>query len=246
MCVGVCVWNESLFFRSLARKSDLGISGFGISVTTMEEVFIKVGEGTDESLERRYIHTVHTVHNIQYIHTYIHTVHTVYTYSTYIHIYSIYIHTYIHTYSIYIHTLYIHYPLNICYIVHNIVHHVLYRVERTGTLTDIPLASPTSPKAPSGVHSHTHTHTTAFVVVFVYFVGYCLLLLSCATSICNVCVWLSLATEDGTEVEVRGEGGNGTLKPLAPPRDFGEHTHTHTHTHTIFSTSAHAHFSSML
>ena len=36
-----------------ARKSDLGIAGFGISVTTMEEVFMKVGEGTDESLERR-------------------------------------------------------------------------------------------------------------------------------------------------------------------------------------------------
>ena len=117
----------------------------------------------------------------------------------------------------------------------NIVDHVLYRVERTGTLTDIPLASPTSPKAPSGVHSHTHTHTTAFV--FVYFVGYCLLLLSCATSICNVCVWLSLATEDDAGVEVRGEGGNGTLKPLAPPRDFGEHTHTpflaQVHTHTF-------------
>ena len=38
----------------VARKTELGISGFGISVTTMEEVFIKVGEGTDETLERRY------------------------------------------------------------------------------------------------------------------------------------------------------------------------------------------------
>ena len=76
-CVWVGVWNEYLFFRSLARKSDLGISGFGISVTTMEEVFIKVGEGTDESLERRYIHTY-----IQYI-----------TYSTYTHtLYTLYIH----------------------------------------------------------------------------------------------------------------------------------------------------------
>ena len=36
-----------------ARKQDLGIAGFGISVTTMEEVFIKVGEGTEETLERR-------------------------------------------------------------------------------------------------------------------------------------------------------------------------------------------------
>ena len=38
----------------VARKNELGIAGFGISVTTMEEVFIKVGEGTDESLEHRY------------------------------------------------------------------------------------------------------------------------------------------------------------------------------------------------
>ena len=37
-----------------ARKSELGIAGFGISVTTMEEVFIKVGEGTEETLEQRY------------------------------------------------------------------------------------------------------------------------------------------------------------------------------------------------
>ena len=36
-----------------ARKQDLGIAGFGISVTTMEEVFIKVGEGTEETLEHR-------------------------------------------------------------------------------------------------------------------------------------------------------------------------------------------------
>ena len=36
-----------------ARKSELGIAGFGISLTTMEEVFIKVGEGTDETLKHR-------------------------------------------------------------------------------------------------------------------------------------------------------------------------------------------------
>ena len=36
-----------------ARKDELGIAGFGISVTTMEEVFIKVGEGTDETLQER-------------------------------------------------------------------------------------------------------------------------------------------------------------------------------------------------
>ena len=36
-----------------ARKQDLGIAGFGISMTTMEEVFIKVGQGTEETLERK-------------------------------------------------------------------------------------------------------------------------------------------------------------------------------------------------
>jgi len=33
-------------YFSLAQKRELGISGFGISVTTIEEVFIKVGEGS--------------------------------------------------------------------------------------------------------------------------------------------------------------------------------------------------------
>ena len=42
---------------TVAHKDELGIAGFGISVTTMEEVFIKVGEGTDESLEHRYLRT---------------------------------------------------------------------------------------------------------------------------------------------------------------------------------------------
>ena len=36
-----------------AHKEDLGISSFGVSVTTMEEVFIRVGEGMDETLETR-------------------------------------------------------------------------------------------------------------------------------------------------------------------------------------------------
>ena len=34
----------------IAQKSQLGISGFGISVTTMEEVFIKVGENSIEEI----------------------------------------------------------------------------------------------------------------------------------------------------------------------------------------------------
>lgn len=38
------------------RKESLGISSFGVSVTTMEEVFIRVASGTDEFLlqESRY------------------------------------------------------------------------------------------------------------------------------------------------------------------------------------------------
>ena len=40
------------FFPS-ARKEELGISSFGVSVTTMEEVFMKVGEGTEMTLETR-------------------------------------------------------------------------------------------------------------------------------------------------------------------------------------------------
>ena len=36
-----------------ARKTELGVSSFGVSVTTMEEVFIKVGEGTEETLDER-------------------------------------------------------------------------------------------------------------------------------------------------------------------------------------------------
>ena len=36
-----------------ARKTELAVSSFGVSVTTMEEVFIKVGEGTDETLDER-------------------------------------------------------------------------------------------------------------------------------------------------------------------------------------------------
>ena len=40
--------------NSTARKGELGVSSFGISVTTMEEVFIKVGEGSAETVEDRY------------------------------------------------------------------------------------------------------------------------------------------------------------------------------------------------
>ena len=36
----------------LDNKGEYGISGFGVSVTTMEEVFIKVGEGSSELEDR--------------------------------------------------------------------------------------------------------------------------------------------------------------------------------------------------
>ena len=46
----------------LARKAELGISAFGVSITTMEEVFMKVGEGTDEALDARCVpHTTYHV-----------------------------------------------------------------------------------------------------------------------------------------------------------------------------------------
>ena len=42
--------NPSHFLYIIAQKKQLGISGFGISITTMEEVFIKVGENNTEEL----------------------------------------------------------------------------------------------------------------------------------------------------------------------------------------------------
>ena len=44
----------SLFLPS-ARKAELCISSFGVSVTTMEEVFMKVREGTERTLKSRYV-----------------------------------------------------------------------------------------------------------------------------------------------------------------------------------------------
>ena len=46
-------WKQG-YFNSTAQKSELGVSSFGISVTTMEEVFIKVGEGSVKKMEDRY------------------------------------------------------------------------------------------------------------------------------------------------------------------------------------------------
>ena len=38
---------------STAEQGELGVSSYGISVTTMEEVFMKVREGADETLSHR-------------------------------------------------------------------------------------------------------------------------------------------------------------------------------------------------
>ena len=42
-----------LFDKMEATKTELGVLSFGVSITTMEEVFMKVGEGTDETLDDR-------------------------------------------------------------------------------------------------------------------------------------------------------------------------------------------------
>ncbi len=36
-----------------AHKGELGISSFGVSVTTMEDVFIKVGKGLEDTIGAR-------------------------------------------------------------------------------------------------------------------------------------------------------------------------------------------------
>ena len=39
-----------IHFYCVAQKDDLGISSFGISLTTMEEVFMRVSTGNDSTL----------------------------------------------------------------------------------------------------------------------------------------------------------------------------------------------------
>lgn len=49
-----------LFNKLETEKKTLGIVSFGISVTTMEEVFMKVGEeATEDTLNDRYLHMLH-------------------------------------------------------------------------------------------------------------------------------------------------------------------------------------------
>lgn len=43
---------EQLFSELESRREELGINSFGVSVTTMEEVFLKVGEEMDDSLSK--------------------------------------------------------------------------------------------------------------------------------------------------------------------------------------------------
>lgn len=43
---------EDLFNELESRREELGINSFGVSVTTMEEVFLKVGEDMDDSLSK--------------------------------------------------------------------------------------------------------------------------------------------------------------------------------------------------
>ena len=42
-------------FHHSDQKSALGIAGFGVSVTTMEEVFLRVKDGSDESIDSRFV-----------------------------------------------------------------------------------------------------------------------------------------------------------------------------------------------
>jgi hypothetical protein len=43
---------EKLFTELESRRNELGINSFGVSVTTMEEVFLKVGEEMDDTLSK--------------------------------------------------------------------------------------------------------------------------------------------------------------------------------------------------
>ena len=56
-----------LFDRLETERKALGIVSFGVSVTTMEEVFMKVGEGaTDETPNDRYCHRSGNFHMMNF------------------------------------------------------------------------------------------------------------------------------------------------------------------------------------
>ena len=49
----LCIFLYCATFVSSGQKAELGISSFGVSITTMEEVFIKVGHGEDATLKSK-------------------------------------------------------------------------------------------------------------------------------------------------------------------------------------------------
>ena len=58
----VKVWIKFGFYTNfqscyccIDRKRSLGISSYGVSVTTMEEVFIQVGKDEDEEIQKKYV-----------------------------------------------------------------------------------------------------------------------------------------------------------------------------------------------
>lgn len=61
------------FYCTSDRKENLGISSFGVSVTTMEEVFIRVASGTDEFLlqESRYCNNYREIIIVHILHYYL-------------------------------------------------------------------------------------------------------------------------------------------------------------------------------
>ena len=54
--VHIHVYNMYISTRT-AEQDEFGVSSYGISVATMEEVFMKVQEGAEETLRHRY-HTI--------------------------------------------------------------------------------------------------------------------------------------------------------------------------------------------
>lgn len=52
--VNACMW-QYYVLHVLAKKDNLGISSFGLSVTTMEEVFLQVGRDEEEVIEKKYV-----------------------------------------------------------------------------------------------------------------------------------------------------------------------------------------------
>ena len=52
-CTQTTVSLYATLYTTTGRKEELGLAGFGVSVTTMEEVFLKVKDESDEGIESR-------------------------------------------------------------------------------------------------------------------------------------------------------------------------------------------------